>query len=304
MPTKKAISILKNVLWVGRVTVFMAGLAVTLALVLGVATAAFGANGGKLILGQTNVATLITRLAGTQGVNGAMFEVQNNNSGTDDTALSLKVQAGEPPMTVNSSTRVTDLNADKLDSLDSNDFQSANAQAGGDLSGNYPNPQIAAGAVGEAELAPLPAVRAKPGNNQFIPNVTATPIVFSNEDYDQAGAGQSGEMHSTTTNASRLTAPRDGIYQLDTQVAWIANSTGIREAFLTKNANGNCSSANVTDVYDRVGASVNAPYNHLSTQLALNQGDYVEVCVFQTSGTNWSISSSFTFAAMHYVSPR
>jgi ABC-type dipeptide/oligopeptide/nickel transport system permease subunit len=52
MTTKKAISILKNVLWVGRVTVFVAGLAVTLALVLGVATAAFGANGGNLILGR------------------------------------------------------------------------------------------------------------------------------------------------------------------------------------------------------------------------------------------------------------
>jgi hypothetical protein len=60
-------------------------------LMLGVATAAFGANGGNFILGKTNVATLITKLGGQQGVNGAMFEVQNNNSGTDDTALSLKV---------------------------------------------------------------------------------------------------------------------------------------------------------------------------------------------------------------------
>lgn len=45
----------------------MVGLTVTLAMVLGVATAAFGANGSNFILGRTNAATAITRLAGTQG---------------------------------------------------------------------------------------------------------------------------------------------------------------------------------------------------------------------------------------------
>jgi len=98
-------------MWVGRATVFLVGLAVILAVVFGVASAAFGANGGNFLLGRTNVATLITRLAGPDGVNGAMFEVQNNNAGADDTALSLKVQSGEPPMSVNSQTRVANLNA-------------------------------------------------------------------------------------------------------------------------------------------------------------------------------------------------
>jgi hypothetical protein len=117
-----------KVMWVGRATVFLVGLAIILAVVVGMASAAFGANGGNFKLGKTNVATLITRLAGTQGVNGAMFEVQNNNSGTDDTALSLKVQPGEPPMQVDSPTKVTNLNADQLDALDSN-----NLLPGGDL---------------------------------------------------------------------------------------------------------------------------------------------------------------------------
>ncbi len=107
-----------KLLWVGRATVLIVGLAVILALVLGVAKAAFGANGGTFILGQTNAATAITRLAGTQGVNGAMFVVKNNNADTNDTTLCLKVQAGEPPMKVNSSTMVANLNVDKLDDLD------------------------------------------------------------------------------------------------------------------------------------------------------------------------------------------
>jgi len=117
-----------KVMWVGRATVFLVGIAVIVGLVVGLASTALGANGGIFKLGQTNVATLITRLAGTQGVNGAMFEVQNNNSGTDDTALSLKVQSGEPPMQVDSPTKVTNLNADQLDGLDSN-----NLLPGGDL---------------------------------------------------------------------------------------------------------------------------------------------------------------------------
>ncbi len=116
-------SALRKVMWVGKATSAVVGLAIVLALLFGMATAAFGADGGNFIIGQTNVATLVTRLAGQDGVDGAMFEVQNNNSGTDDTALSLKVQPGEVPMTVNRATKVTNLNADKLDGLDSLDFQ-------------------------------------------------------------------------------------------------------------------------------------------------------------------------------------
>ena len=47
-----------------------------------------------------------------------MFEVQNNNAGADDTALSLKVEGGEAPMTANRATKVTNLHADKVDGQD------------------------------------------------------------------------------------------------------------------------------------------------------------------------------------------
>jgi hypothetical protein len=104
-----------KVMWVGRATVFMVGLAVIVALVLGAASMAFAGNGDPWRLGQTNTATAITSLGGTSGVDGPMVRLTNNNSGTDDTALSLNVQGGEPPMTVNSSTKVAKLNADQLD---------------------------------------------------------------------------------------------------------------------------------------------------------------------------------------------
>jgi hypothetical protein len=112
-------SSVNKVMWVGRATVFLVGLSVILAVVLGVATMAFAANGDPWRLGRNNVATAITALGGTSGVDGSMVRLTNNNGATNDTALNLNVQSGEPPMTVNSSTKVTNLNADQLDGKDS-----------------------------------------------------------------------------------------------------------------------------------------------------------------------------------------
>jgi len=125
-------SAIGKVMWVGRATVFLAGLAVILALTVGMASSALGAEGGSFLLGRNNVATLMTRLAGPQGVNGAMLEVQNNNAGAEDTALSLKVQPGEAPMRVNSDEIVTNLNAQFLDGKSSAQFADASEASGQD----------------------------------------------------------------------------------------------------------------------------------------------------------------------------
>jgi len=110
-------------MWVGRATVFLVGLAVILALALGVASMALGANGNPWILGQGNVATAITSLGGAAGVDGGpMLRITNNDAATNDTALSLNVQSGEAPMTVDSSTKVANLNADQLDGKDQSTF--------------------------------------------------------------------------------------------------------------------------------------------------------------------------------------
>src|SRR5215211_9444213 len=110
-------------MWVGRATVFLVGLSVILALALGVASMALGANGNPWILGQGNVATAITSLGGAAGVDGGpMLRITNNDAATNDTALSLNVQSGEAPMTVDSSTKVANLNADQLDGKDQSTF--------------------------------------------------------------------------------------------------------------------------------------------------------------------------------------
>lgn len=94
-----------KVMWVGRATVFLVGLAVILALVVGVASTAFGANGNPFLLGKNNVATAVSTLV-------------KRGAGP---ALKLQVGSG-PPLAVNSSKKVANLNADRLDSLDSPSF--------------------------------------------------------------------------------------------------------------------------------------------------------------------------------------
>ena len=51
-----------KVMWVGRATVFVVGLSVIMALVLGMATAAFGANGDFFKVGKSNFASAVSVL--------------------------------------------------------------------------------------------------------------------------------------------------------------------------------------------------------------------------------------------------
>jgi len=101
--------------------VFLVGLAVMLALVLGVATTALAVvPGDPFRLGQTNGIDAMSTLVGN--VAGTMLRVDNNSTGAGATALDLRVEEGKPPMKVNSATRVALLNADKVDGKDSAQF--------------------------------------------------------------------------------------------------------------------------------------------------------------------------------------
>jgi hypothetical protein len=124
-----------KVMWVGRATVFLVGLAVILALVFGVLSraAAHSNVDNKLFhLGHSNSATTPTSLVSTlaDALKSALI-VQNKSGGP---ALELKVgNANVPandvaPMKVNSNKVVTNLNADKVDGKSSTDFYAAGSK--------------------------------------------------------------------------------------------------------------------------------------------------------------------------------
>lgn len=119
-------NILSRAFGIARGTALALGVAVMLALTVGLASEALGANGGSLILGKaTNVATSVTGLVG-RVASGAALLVNNPSGGP---ALDLRVQAGKAPMKVNSSGKVANFNADRLDGKSSEEFLGSGGKA-------------------------------------------------------------------------------------------------------------------------------------------------------------------------------
>jgi len=123
--TKTTNRVLSWTLWLSRVTATMVGFVVMLAMVLGIGTAALAAvPGDSFKLGRTNTIDQISTLVGS--ASGALLKIDNEGDGP---ALDLRVESGEAPMKVDSSTKVTSLNADELDGNDASTFLGADDQA-------------------------------------------------------------------------------------------------------------------------------------------------------------------------------
>jgi hypothetical protein len=123
----------RKVMWVGRATTFCVGLAVVLAVALGVGTTALAAvPGDPFKLGKPNAVDRITTLVGS--ATGPLLRVDNDGAGA---ALDLRVGDGgvqpdakmAPPMTVDSQAKVANLNADELDGKGAEAFLPADAKA-------------------------------------------------------------------------------------------------------------------------------------------------------------------------------
>ena len=91
--------VVSGIAWVGRTTSMVFGLALVMALVVGVGTTALAAvPGDPLKLGRLNTVNALTQLVG--GTNDALLRVQNLSSDQDAAALELRVEAGKAPMRV------------------------------------------------------------------------------------------------------------------------------------------------------------------------------------------------------------
>lgn len=112
--------------------------------------------------------------------------------------------------------------------------------------------------------------------NQSITSSTVTTLAFNTELYDN------GNLHDNTTNNSRLTAPVPGKYLITTNIMWSASALGFRELIVLLNG--------VTPLIDITQIPTTVAFPQVfSTIYELVVGDYIEIQVLQTSGTNRNI---------------
>jgi hypothetical protein len=142
--------------------------------------------------------------------------------------------------------------------------------AGGSLTGSYPNPSLAPGAVTTTNFGAIPAARVTRTASQSIPNNVGTTLAFDSERYDTTA------MHDNATNNSRLTAPVTGIYNVTLQIAWLFNAGGIRFLDLARNG--------TTEIAEDQESPSDGGYQEVTTQVGLEAGEFVVAQVQQNSG--------------------
>jgi hypothetical protein len=179
----------------------------------------------------------------------------------------------------------------------------AEGPAGGALTGNYPNPGLADGAVGTSKLAQLPAARVrKASDTQIVPGDGSTATVSftdpSSEQYDI------GNMFDQAADATVLTIPVTGTYVVTGAVRWQANATGVRNLNLHGPQPGGLrasSSVHANDSMVPPGGPPGGPplppvldttRQSVSTTERFNAGDDIFMSVSQTSGAPLFLDAS------------
>ena len=121
--------------------------------------------------------------------------------------------------------------------------------------------------------------------NISIPNATTTVLTFNTERYD------TNNLHSTSSNTSRITFQSAGKYELSAVVRFAANGTGTRyiqfrlngTTFIASESSGAVTSGDAVDL------SISTLYNFAAN-------DYVEVAVYQNSGGALNVVSGANYS--------
>ena len=167
-------------------------------LILGVATAFAGTGVGAVFnLGQLNSVNQTSRLTGNSA--GPMLRVKNTDPAAGTFGVAIEVEAGRPPLQVNSNARIPLLNADLLNGRTANDF--LRNQAPLSLSGAGPDPTI----LGMAATSNgLQGTSAGAGASGVYGENTAGGIGVAGRSNEAGGTGIFGEALGPSGSAGRF----------------------------------------------------------------------------------------------------
>lgn len=136
-----------------------------------------------------------------------------------------------------------------------------------------------------------PCARVRHSANQSIATGGAAKVLtFNTEDYD------TDSIHDNATNPSRLTCQTAGLYLIIGQAGWQSNTSGRRA--LSIRLNGTTYIADSNDIAAGPNGQI------IMTTWLLNVGDYVELTVYQDSGTNLNVIGNVPHSpvlAMHRI---
>jgi uncharacterized protein YjbI with pentapeptide repeats len=177
---------------------------------------------------------------------------------------------------------------------------SPSGAAGGDLTGNYPSPDIAAGSVGTSETGTIPAVRVNNTTAQNVPSSTFTTLSFDSELFDTAS------MHSTSSSPELLTAPVGGIYEVSAWLQWGFGGTiddpprSVSAIIVSSNGSRVADSETISQATNTV--------QNLSGLLQLSAGDTVHLEVISANSTAGTIfgtpAAGLPALSMAWIGPK
>jgi hypothetical protein len=134
---------------------------------------------------------------------------------------------------------------------------------------------------------PVPQARVyNDANISHATSSTAQALTFNSERYDI------GDLHSTSVNTGRLTAPVPGLYDIGASIEFAANVTGFRSLALRLNG----TTILAGQVVMAVTVAAVAHRIQVATQYQLVTGDYVEVVANQSSGAALNILASGNYS--------